>query len=164
MRWAAVLCAAALAGALVACGKPTQQPAPQPEWEVVQRSAGPIATTTLLSPLEGAGDGFRESITIVSEPAGEATSAQEFLDAASQRMARELGGFRSLGRGSGTVCGQAAQWMLYEYSAGGLAMKARVSVVVDGERAHSITCLALPDTYDRFLPQFERQVAKLKLE
>lgn len=126
-------------------------------WETQELKMAGLTGKTYLSPLEGAGDIFRENIVVVAEPMHKDLTSQEYYEA-SLAGAKSLPGFAQGQTGEITIDGQKCNWMDYTQQPGPRKIQARVYFVTHNDVGYTLTCSALPETFAKWQSQFEKAV------
>jgi hypothetical protein len=103
---------------------------------------------TILTPTEGKGDRMRESLRLNIEPLPVPMRPQGYWRALKRKLANSYADFQVISKQEGRVAGLPALRLVVSFYAGNLPFKNLVYVVVGRQRAYTITCSMLRDTFD----------------
>ena len=130
-------------------------------WE---KKTGEMGTEVMyLSPQEGAGDQFRENLNVVVEKLPSAMSLDGYLRAALPNVKKMLTDYDLLEQARTSINGVKAERMVFTHRMGAMEIKALQYYLVKDKRAYIVTCTANPDTYNRYLNDFEQACKTIRL-
>lgn len=109
-----------------------------------------------ISPLENGGDSFQENISLTVEEFATPSAAAGALDTALEQMKKTLPKFALVER-SNNRC--VYTFEIYEFK-----LEQVKYAYVSGKKMYVLTCSALPTTFDRYLPVFEKIAASVRID
>ena len=144
------------------------------DWQVRQDMSEGEAPFFGLSPQESADDPYHENITLVIDGLPTPMDAQKYLELGASKMKEHLKGFKrgSLEKYETLVPGSekggvrkslAGLKMTYKHEVEGQAFQSVLYVFIKDQKAYVITCAALPQTFEKYAPIFDRVAASLRL-
>lgn len=117
-----------------------------------------LSATVIFSPVEGAGDDFRENINIVTEKIGNKT-AEEYLSLSRANMKSMLTELKEIDNGTKEINGHTASWMRYSHSYMGYPLEVKVYVLIADEIAYVISCTCKKGEMENWESRFDDCVA-----
>jgi hypothetical protein len=123
------------------------------DWKIHERDGG--TSVTAVSPEEDWGDNFRENITVFVETLDGPISTEEYLEASAAKLKIYLMDYRIHDRGIIRNNGTALYWLTGEHRPGSDAIKFQVYYLVKNKKGYSISCSALPETFDAYKGLFK---------
>jgi len=127
---------------------------PPAGWE--QQQGVMAAAVVFLSPMEHADDGFRENINVVVEKLPSDLDFDEYVAASKANMRKLLTDFEELESSRRTVNGMIGERLIYAHRMGQVKCRVLLYIFVENGRGYNVTCTAGPDTFDEYLPDFEK--------
>ncbi len=132
------------------------------DWEVLDEAYEGVAVVAM-SPVEHAGDGFRENTTVVVSRIPRQWDTAALFEANTRDMRANIAGYDEETRGSLRVDGVDFPWVSYAHRVDGVAMRAQTYMVACNGRGYFLSCTATPGGMDRFQGQFETIVKSLRI-
>ena len=132
------------------------------DWEKQEKVMG--CALIALSPLEGQGDQFRENVTVVVEELPRKLSLDDYVGLSRQNLEKLMTDFEVEEEADVEIGGIAAKQLVYAHRMGQINPKVLQYVLVEGKKGLALTCTATPESYDKYLEQFQTIVKSLQLE
>ncbi len=132
------------------------------DWEVLDEAYEGVAVVAI-SPVEHAGDGFRENTTVVVSRIPRQLDTAALFEANTRDMRDNIAGYDEESRGSLRVDGLDLLWVSYGQRVDGVATRAQTYMVAGNGRGYFLSCTATPGGMDRFRGQFETIVKSLRI-
>lgn len=123
-----------------------------------------IAPVMALSPQEGPKDQFPENINVIVDSLPQPVPVEAVATSAIAFARKAMKDLKVLGRGSLMVEGNETRWWAFEHRVAERRLKAQQFIFVSGTRYYVITCSALPTTFARYKPHFEKSVKSFRFE
>lgn len=163
--WLSLL-AAFLLGGLAGCANNKEDANGNAEWSLTPPPGWATSNLELLG-LKGrqyfslikGDDAFQENITVIKEPLNAPMTTEEYVKANLVTMKDTLTDMEVLDRGNLTIDGAAAEWLDYTHVMMNRTPRCRVYIFTIDNAGYSITCTALPDTFEEYEDDF-RQAAQ----
>lgn len=131
------------------------------DWEK-QENVGGCAVDGI-SPAEGADDLFREHVAVVVEPIPATMTLAAYLDLNLANLHKIVPEGEAMEIGDSTITGQEAKTLTYTLAIGKVRVRSLVYLLVHQGRGYTVTCCALPETFDRFKDRFAEIAGTLRL-
>jgi hypothetical protein len=109
--------------------------------------------TTVSSPLENAGDNFRENVNVVTENS-QGYGYKEYTTASIRNMSDKIPGVKVISEEETKVDEEPAMAVIYTFPYSGFDLKNTAYITVKNNTGYIITCTALVNTFDRYQPEF----------
>lgn len=133
-------------------------------WEKQEQDMGQgIWIFSITSPAEDSADFFFENINIIVVPA-DTTDLGQANSRGIDYLKRNMTQFNLIDQGIGNIGQHPASWFVHTYSYEGHTLKALKYTLINGSDAYVVTCTALPESFARFQPVFERIVASITFD
>lgn len=132
------------------------------DWETQTGDAG--VEVMSLSPLDGAGDSFRENVNVVTERLPSRMSLKAYGDASVKNLQKMLSNCSVEEHTTTRIGGEEAGRIVYMHRMQGYDIKVLAYYLVDGRQACVITSTATKQSYARFEAQFEAIAKTFRLE
>jgi hypothetical protein len=125
----------------------------------------PYSTSVFMfmRPVEEKGQKFRENINLVVGPAQDLYLV-EYLADARKKMNESMEGFKELKSEYIKINGLDFVRMVYEFTNSKLVIKSVLYLAIHNDKAYSLNCTALDNTFDRFYPLFETMAKSFKIK
>jgi hypothetical protein len=132
------------------------------DWEKQENVMG--CALTALSPLEGQGDQFRENVNVVVEELPRKLSLDDYVGLSRQNQEKLMTDFNVEKEADAKIGEIAAKQLVYTHRMGQINAKLLQYVLVEGKKGFAVTCTATPESYDKYVEQFQTIVNSLKVE
>lgn len=133
-------------------------------WEKQEQEIGPgVWGLEVQSPADGTADSFFENVNIIVAPA-DTTDLRQVNTGMIQMLKQNLAEFILLDQGVGQVGQHLAAWFVHTFSYQGNTLKVLKCMLINGKEIYIVTCTALPRTFAKFRPIFERLIASIAFD
>lgn len=107
-----------------------------------------------LSPIENEYDNFRENGNLVIEKLPQSVSAEEYNRLSLNAMKGLLTNFEVISSSPAVINEYTCSKMIYTHTMGQMNIKVLSIFIVDGNDGYVLTFSASPESFDKFLPEF----------
>jgi hypothetical protein len=130
------------------------------DWEV-QQDKGPLRWVAV-SPLQGAGDTFRENMNVVLDGLVRPVELSEYYEAQLGQLEQGFQGFRVVSTEERAMAGQRAMRLIYEHTLGARTIRGVTYFFVLPDRAVALTGTAVAAQFDAYFPTFEAMASSFR--
>ncbi len=120
-------------------------------WTVTETVIEGIPAVQFISPLEGPDDVGQENVTVAYEDLPQPTTLEEYAEATIGGLGDTIEEFNLIESVDTTLSGNPARKIVFTGKYEGMAAKWMEVLTIKGNRAYTISYIALPTTYARFL-------------
>ncbi|MEX1013181.1 MAG: DcrB-related protein [Waddliaceae bacterium] len=129
-------------------------------WEVDEGIFG--TDVILLAPSDSPNDAFRENMNVMIVPLDVAITRKEFYETSVKGLNQALTNFSLQESKDLTIGGVPALQIVFSHQVGDVKAIVEQYLVMRGNAAFIFTFTAAPDSYDKYLPVFNRIVKSIK--